>query len=88
MSTESWKDHYAKIASGRGPDDPLQQVLAKGYSVEELDSVPEGVPLGLGCGNPTALAELREGETCLDLGCGGGLDAFFLPHEKSARQAR
>ena len=48
-----------------------------GYSEEELASVPEGANLGLGCGNPIALASLKEGETVLDLGSGAGFDCFL-----------
>jgi SAM-dependent methyltransferase len=48
-----------------------------GYSREELDSVPDGADLNLGCGNPVALASLKEGETVVDLGSGGGLDCFL-----------
>ncbi len=48
-----------------------------GYSQEELQAVPRGADLGLGCGNPVALASLREGEAVLDLGSGAGLDAFL-----------
>ncbi|MFH0847617.1 MAG: arsenite methyltransferase [Chloroflexota bacterium] len=48
-----------------------------GYSDEELSSVPEGANLGLGCGNPVALASLKEGETVLDLGAGAGFDALL-----------
>jgi len=50
---------------------------AIGYSGEELSSIPEGANMGLGCGNPTALASLKEGEVVLDLGSGGGIDCFL-----------
>jgi len=48
-----------------------------GYSKDELENIPEASNMGLGCGNPTALATLKEGETVLDLGSGGGIDAFL-----------
>ena len=48
-----------------------------GYSQNELNAVPEGANLGLGCGNPTALASLKEGERVLDLGSGAGFDCFL-----------
>jgi ubiquinone/menaquinone biosynthesis C-methylase UbiE len=48
-----------------------------GYSPQELKSVPEDANLGLGCGNPAALAGLKKGETVLDLGSGAGIDCFL-----------
>jgi SAM-dependent methyltransferase len=48
-----------------------------GYSKDEMNQVPEGANLGLGCGNPVALASLREGQTLLDLGSGAGFDCFL-----------
>jgi SAM-dependent methyltransferase len=51
--------------------------MAIGYSEEEMGSVPEGANLGLGCGNPVALASLKEGEVMLDLGSGAGFDCFL-----------
>jgi len=50
---------------------------ALGYGIEQLNQVPEGANLGLGCGNPQAIASLKPGETVLDLGSGGGFDAFL-----------
>ena len=48
-----------------------------GYSKQDVSSVPEGANMGLGCGNPQAIASLKPGETVLDLGSGGGFDCFL-----------
>jgi ubiquinone/menaquinone biosynthesis C-methylase UbiE len=82
------KDGYAKIAKqnasccsvGSCCGNPnLAQAISKsiGYSEEEMKAVPENANLGLGCGNPVALASLREGDVVLDLGSGAGFDAFL-----------
>lgn len=52
-----------------------------GYSDQDCDAVPEGADMGLGCGNPRAIASLQAGETVLDLGSGGGFDAFLAARE-------
>lgn len=52
-----------------------------GYSDEDLDKVPSGADMGLGCGNPKAIAALKRGETVVDLGAGGGFDCFLAAHE-------
>lgn len=51
--------------------------LGLGYSGEDVTAVPEGANMGLGCGNPQAIASLQPGETVLDLGSGGGFDCFL-----------
>ena len=83
------REGYAKIAkqdsSCCGPvnsccgSTDLAQDISKsiGYTEEELKAVPEGANLGLGCGNPVALASLKEGEIVLDLGSGAGFDCFL-----------
>lgn len=64
---------------GTSPD--RNQASAQlGYSQEELNAVPEGANLGLGCGNPQAFASLKPGEHVLDLGSGGGFDCFLAAH--------
>ena len=52
-----------------------------GYGDEEISSVPDGANLGLGCGNPVALASLKNGETVLDLGSGAGFDCFLAANK-------
>ena len=82
------REGYGKIASGSesccsttsccgSPN--LAEEISKhvGYSESEMNAVPEGANLGLGCGNPVAIASLKEGETVLDLGSGAGFDAFL-----------
>ncbi|MDP2897823.1 MAG: arsenite methyltransferase [bacterium] len=63
-------------ASGKNPA-PEDISLRLGYSSDDVSSVPEGANMGLGCGNPQAIASLQPGETVLDLGSGGGFDCFL-----------
>ncbi|MGW8227784.1 MAG: arsenite methyltransferase [Gammaproteobacteria bacterium] len=55
--------------------------LRLGYSQQDLNKVPSGADMGLGCGNPRAIAALQPGQVVLDLGSGGGFDAFLAAHE-------
>jgi SAM-dependent methyltransferase len=71
---------YGGIAAGTGAAccgaDPAK-AGQMGYAAEELAAVPKGANLGLGCGNPPAIAALRPGEVVLDLGSGAGFDCFL-----------
>jgi arsenite methyltransferase len=67
----------AKTSCGCGGNSVETISIGIGYRPEDLHAVPEGANLGLGCGNPVALASLREGETVLDLGSGAGFDCFL-----------
>jgi ubiquinone/menaquinone biosynthesis C-methylase UbiE len=82
------KERYGKIAARsssccgaqttccrQAPAESISQKI--GYSQEEISAVPEAANLGLGCGNPLAIAALRPGDTVLDLGSGAGLDCFL-----------
>src|SRR5437867_5998856 len=59
----------------------LSEPTTLGYSAEQTAAIPKGANLGLGCGNPIAIAEPKPGETVLDLGSGGGIDAFLAARE-------
>lgn len=82
------REGYARIAKeqssccgssnsccGSAPADTISKRI--GYSDQDIDSVPQGANLGLGCGNPLAIASLKEGETVVDLGSGAGFDCFL-----------
>jgi len=84
------KERYSKIAK-TGTSccptcstcgyDTSEQAKRIGYSEKELGKIPKEAVMGLGCGNPTALADLREGETVLDLGAGAGIDVFLAANK-------
>ena len=92
------RDGYSKIAlkteqrccgsgvscCGSAPAEAEQLAQHIGYSAEELAALPEGANMGLSCGNPAALAELRPGEIVLDLGAGGGFDVFIAGRKVGA----
>jgi SAM-dependent methyltransferase len=76
------RDGYARVATSRGTSccgggGAERLAESVGYTEVDLASLPEGANMGLSCGNPTALASLREGEVVLDLGSGGGFDVFL-----------
>ena len=87
------KERYGEIAKREGSCCPtsccgpsaLDMALKIGYSVDDLEEVPESSVMGLGCGNPVALASLKEGEVVLDLGSGGGIDVFLAAEKVGAR---
>ncbi|MBM3331770.1 arsenite methyltransferase [candidate division WOR-3 bacterium] len=91
------REGYAKVAKGSGsccgPQSsccgtaPTAEDVSRrvGYSDAELAAAPEGANLGLGCGNPVALASLREGEVVLDLGSGAGFDCFLAAKKVGSR---
>ena len=87
---EAVKGRYAQIARqdqescctscARGASS-LLQTKDIGYSREDLEHIPEEAIMGLGCGNPTALADLKAGEVVLDLGSGAGVDVFLAANK-------
>lgn len=97
---ETAREHYGNIATAAGAADcctpaasccgPFpgatvqEKALEMGYSEAELAAVPDGANLGLGCGNPQAIAALQSGEVVIDLGSGAGFDCFG----KSAHRAK
>lgn len=95
---QSIKESYGKIAKNKSSCcAPVETCCNKetatdiskklGYTEYELETLPEGANLGLGCGNPVALASLKEGETVLDLGSGAGVDCF-LAAKKVGKQGK
>ena len=92
------REGYAKIAQdtaagcgtpgvsccGSAPQDADKLARELGYTVEELQALPEGANMGLSCGNPAALAALKPGEVVLDLGAGGGFDVFIAGRKVGA----
>jgi arsenite methyltransferase len=87
------RDGYAQVAKNgssccapQGPCCGTANIATEiskkiGYTEEDIESVPEGANLGLGCGNPVALASLKEGEVVLDLGSGAGFDCFLAANK-------
>ena len=80
------REHYGDVAKSGGSCapaccGPAGNAQTLGYTDDDSRAVPEGADLGLGCGNPTAMAAIREGETVLDLGSGAGFDCFLAARQ-------
>ncbi len=78
--TQAVREKYAAVADSTLSNDHAgvrAVAQAFGYSAAELAAIPSDANMGLSCGNPTAMASLKPGETVVDLGCGGGLDVFL-----------
>ena len=87
------KERYSKIVTkeedscgcsccgGSEDNSVIKRAEEAGYTMEEIKSIPSDAVFGLGCGNPTALAEINPGETVLDLGSGGGIDVFLAANK-------
>jgi len=73
----------ASSCCGVSDDEQINTIISSrlGYSQSDRDIVPDGADMGLGCGNPRAIASLKAGESVLDLGSGGGFDAFLAAQE-------
>lgn len=82
------QEHYAGVAKSAnsccGPSCCSPSSTSLGYTAQELSSVPDGADLGLGCGNPQLISELRPGEVVLDLGSGAGFDCFLAANQVGA----
>ena len=81
-------EKYGAVAkSGLSSEHEAVRAVAEafGYSAEELASIPAEANMGLSCGNPIALASIREGEVVVDLGSGGGLDVFLAAKKVGPR---
>jgi len=81
------RDKYGQVAQSNlsSHDSGVRAVAeAFGYTPDELAAIPASANMGLSCGNPTAFASLREGETVVDLGSGGGLDVFLAAKKVGA----
>lgn len=81
------RDQYAGVAKGALSNESTAVrsiASAFGYSEDELNQLPAEANMGLSCGNPLALAGIREGEVVVDLGCGGGMDVFLAARKVGA----
>jgi arsenite methyltransferase len=80
------EEGIAESCCGVSDDSQINALISTrlGYSEEDLGAVPKGADMGLGCGNPRAIASLKEGEVVVDLGSGGGFDCFLAAPEVGA----
>jgi len=82
-STDKNSTGIESSCCGVSDDDAINTLCSSrlGYSESEIENAPSGADMGLGCGNPRAIASLQKGEVVVDLGSGGGFDCFLASHE-------